>query len=562
MRSSRIALMSALGFAVALLGVSQTQAQETGPASSDAEYYSALRYLEQGWSADTVNWWYYLSQGTVFAPYEWFLALEQAEGQELFASPGNMSRMGFLVDPPHPEYNPDGLPVGFAKRELAADTCWPGNWVGFACASCHTGQVNYRGYQIRIEGGAAHHDIEVFQSQFGAAINALSSESKFARFARRVLGRGVGGSPAALGDAFRCYAAKAGKSRSFFEAALADSSQLPTASGFGRLDAHERGLNLFLAGPLGEARNFVPETAPVSFPAIWDTPYFDWVLYNASVRQPLARNVVEALGVQAPIDHSTVFTDRLVHGVNLDNIAAGQKAMMDMTSPLWPEEILGPIDQALAAQGATIYQGQCGECHALIDRVEHAPPGGYVEGADHRIAIPTFPLDAIGTDPRQAVTFATRMVDLSKIGGPAQISSFQAGQTVTEKIVSQWIAQSPENAALAEMVNQGRPNELRGELVYRARPLNGTWATAPYLHNGSVANLQELLTPAARRAKVLYMGNWDFDPVRVGYEASSPFLGASILDTRLPGNSNAGHEFGTALGDADKAALIEYLKTL
>ena len=58
------------------------------------------------------------------------------------------------------------------------------------------------------------------------------------------------------------------------------------------------------------------------------------------------------------------------------------------------------------------------------------------------------------------------------------------------------------------------------------------------------------------------MGNWDFDPVRVGYEASSPFVGASILDTRLPGNSNAGHEFGTDLSDADRAALIEYLKTL
>jgi hypothetical protein len=58
------------------------------------------------------------------------------------------------------------------------------------------------------------------------------------------------------------------------------------------------------------------------------------------------------------------------------------------------------------------------------------------------------------------------------------------------------------------------------------------------------------------------MGNWDFDPVRVGYETSSPFLGGSVLDTRLPGNSNAGHEFGTELNDADRAALIEYLKTL
>jgi mono/diheme cytochrome c family protein len=566
MRRSPIALIGILALSTGLWG-GGTDRSAAADIPTDDAYYSALNYLEQGWSVDTANWWYFLSQGTVFVPYDWFLALEQAKGQELLASPGNMSRLGFLVDPPHPEYNPDGLPVGFAKRELALDkgvyACWQGDWVGFGCAACHTGQVNYRGHQIRIEGGAAHHDIEAFQTQFGEALGALaSSETKFTRFAGRLLSKGIGGTPQALQKAFSCFASEVGKSRSFFETAQSGATELPTASGFGRLDAHERGLNLFLAGPpVLEARNYVPETAPVSFPAIWDTPYFDWVLYNASIRQPLARNIVEALGVQAPIDHSTIFTETLVHSVNVDNIAAGQKSMMDLMSPPWPEQILGAINQDLAAQGRTIYEAQCAGCHAVIDRATHASLGES-NGASSEIAIPTFPLEAIGTDPRQAVTFANRKVDLSKIGGPAEISSFAAGQAVTEKIVSQWIAESPENAALADEVNQGRANEFRGELRYRARPLNGIWATAPYLHNGSVANLEELLIPAARRSKVLYMGNWDFDPVRVGYESSSPFIGASILDTRLPGNSNAGHEFGTDPSPADRAALIEYLKTL
>ena len=118
-----------------------------------------------------------------------------------------------------------------------------------------------------------------------------------------------------------------------------------------------------------------------------------------------------------------------------------------------------------------------------------------------------------------------------KVGGPAQIPSFQAAQAVTKKIVSQWIAESPENAQLAAEVNQGRPNEFRALLEYRARPLNGIWATAPYLHNGSVPNLREMLTPAAQRSKIFYMGNWDFDPVTVGYETSSNFSGATLLDT-------------------------------
>ena len=575
MKRSRIAVIAALGFAAGLLGhpddTGRSNAEETGKTSADEAYSGAVRYLDQGWSADTVSWWNFASQGTVFAPYEWLLALEQAEGQELFSAPGHMSRLGFLVSPPNPEYNPDGLPVGFAKRELALDrgiyACWKGNWVGFGCAACHTGQVNYRGYQIRIEGGAAHHDIEAFQAQFGEAINALaSSETKFARFARQLLGKGVGGTPEALAGAFRCYAENLRKNRSFFEAAQAGASELPTASGFGRLDAHERGVNLFLAAPLGEARNYVPETAPVSFPAIWDTPYFDWVLYNAAIRQPLARNVIEALGVQAPIDPATIFTDQVIHGVNVGNIAKGQRAVMDLMSPQWPEDILGPINKEMATRGAEVYQDQCAGCHAVIDRTAHAPSGATANGADYKIEIPTIPLDKIGTDPRQAATFAERTVNLSKIGGPAEIPSFQAGQVVTEKIVNQWIEESDENAKLAAEVDQGRPNEFRGkvggDLVYRVRPLNGIWATAPYLHNGSVPNLVELLMPASRRSKVLYMGNWDFDPVRVGYETGSPFPGASILDTRLPGNSNAGHELGTGISDADKAALIEYLKTL
>ena len=97
---------------------------------------------------------------------------------------------------------------------------------------------------------------------------------------------------------------------------------------------------------------------------------------------------------------------------------------------------------------------------------------------------------------------------------------------------------------------------------YRARPLNGFWATAPYLHNGSVPDLVELLKPAAERPATFYVGNWEFDPERLGFEWASPFPGAFAFDTSLPGNSNAGHDYGTDLSAEDQRALIEYLKTL
>ena len=89
----------------------------------------------------------------------------------------------------------------------------------------------------------------------------------------------------------------------------------------------------------------------MSYPALWDTPYFDWVLYNASIRQPLARNVIEALGVGAPIDPSTMLSDKIVHGVLMDNVVAIHRSLTKLGSPRWSEDILGKIDLDKARQG-------------------------------------------------------------------------------------------------------------------------------------------------------------------------------------------------------------------
>jgi len=99
---------------------------------------------------------------------------------------------------------------------------------------------------------------------------------------------------------------------------------------------------------------------------------------------------------------------------------------------------------------------------------------------------------------------------------------------------------------------------------YKARPLNGIWATAPYLHNGSVRTMRQLLLPASKRQKTFKVGSTEFDPNDIGFVDE----GAFTLDTSRPGNSNAGHDgpvYGNAELEADKDqmnALLEYLKTL
>jgi hypothetical protein len=102
---------------------------------------------------------------------------------------------------------------------------------------------------------------------------------------------------------------------------------------------------------------------------------------------------------------------------------------------------------------------------------------------------------------------------------------------------------------------------------YANMPLDGLWLRAPYLHNGSVPTLRDLLEPAAARPRLFYRGNDVYDPVRVGFVSDRAEQGGRKffpLDVSLPGNSNAGHEgarYGTELAPADKDALVEYLKT-
>ena len=115
--------------------------------------------------------------------------------------------------------------------------------------------------------------------------------------------------------------------------------------------------------------------------------------------------------------------------------------------------------------------------------------------------------------------------------------------------------------------------------VYKGRPLNGIWATAPYLHSGSVPNLWELLKAGKDRVKTFSVGSREFDPIYVGFKSDPALPGAFVFRTvdgdgkPIPGNGNYGHEYGTgravvdsgdglpALSDKERWDLLEYLKS-
>jgi hypothetical protein len=117
-----------------------------------------------------------------------------------------------------------------------------------------------------------------------------------------------------------------------------------------------------------------------------------------------------------------------------------------------------------------------------------------------------------------------------------------------------------------------RRNRFRAPLAYPARPMGGYWATAPFLHNGSVPSLYQLLSPANQRSEKFYTGNLEFDPIHVGY-VSEKFRGGFLFDTRTDGNGNGGHELrdaakgtpgviGPALTRDQRLDIIEYMKVI
>src|SRR5436309_1201314 len=141
--------------------------------------------LNQGWSEADQDFFWYGSQGSRLLPYDWFLALEQTSSSELFRSEPSLGRFRFLLARSS-SANPDGLPVGFA---LDHDKKTGERWVGWTCALCHTGQIEYKGTALRIDGGPMIADPTTFQDALVDALRKTQTDdAKFDRFAHKVLG--------------------------------------------------------------------------------------------------------------------------------------------------------------------------------------------------------------------------------------------------------------------------------------------------------------------------------------------------------------------------------------
>ena len=585
-------------------------------------------------------------------PYIWFLALQRPEislfSTRYLRDEEYLRRFGFIPSPDiktlrqgasqygydgavdtgagkadrdraskYPE-NPYALPVGFAVMK-AGDDPESGKpyaeQLGFTCAACHTGHVEYKNVSLRFDGGPAMVNLGEVERAVGLAIGyTLRIPFRFGRFADKVeeLSKELGQPPPdrkQLKKDLKTAFARIKAEKVAGDAVLARDKVGHLDEGFGRLDALNRiGNQVFFTNflrldaaeqkdvmPNYLAGNFAAHSAPVSFPPIWSTPWFDWAQYDASVRNPLVRNAGEALGVNAKINLTAHAGDRPLYRSSVEllninwfeNLLAGPapfpaKEFAGLQAPKWNHAAAKfpgdpdwkPLDENLRDEGRVLYQRYCVECHRgpmSDDKFDTAWPGDLFwrpqnwrdTGGKHELIVVQKSVEAMGTDRQQSRVLIERRVNLPEsLGlvpsehlnspGSCGLSASETPTTdpktisvpfvlalmaVVDKTITQWFKDNPKHAHLEPEMRtprrncqntnvfrsvrrvgapEGSPAEMSVVNQYRARPLDGVWATAPYLHNGSVPTLQDMLTPQADRPKKFCVGNRQFNPVKVG----------------------------------------------
>jgi hypothetical protein len=370
--------------------------------------------------------------------------------------------------------------------------------------------------------------------------------------------------------------------RAWWDARIIRSKGL-TPHGPSRTDALTIIANEITCLSLKIPENCYPAVAPNQFPFLWDTPDFEWVQYNSSVHSPLGRNVGEVTGVYAEME---IFPDGSISSsANINNLYDLEELLKELHAPAWPEHIFGKIDTALADQGEVIFTDKCVSCHTEDPQPRSEPNKFKMTFAKVNFDTPLCVLNPdpsscvlnlnLNTDPTAAVSFAThrafpgdflpqvvargvevgldrkvRMAELLNISGSTFITEFFTKNNILAPELYKYLG-----------YRESRSPTVAQLTTYKARPLNGVAFTAPYLHNGSVASIYELLLPTAERLKMFYVGSKRFDPVQLGFSTKRE-PNTVLLDTTALGNGNSGHEFGTDLSHDDRMAVIEYIKTL
>jgi hypothetical protein len=464
-------------------------------------------------------------------PY-WIVVVLPRIFDDLLPGPGGYASLGL----PWPEGSE--LPVGFSKKTVGFDR------VGFNCALCHATQYRVRPDDVPTivaAGGSNTADIQGLLEFFSKAAN----DSRFS--AETIMTQIDIAYPLGFVDRMMYKYLFIPITRKRLAEQGADFAWADERPRWG--PGRDAPMNLTKFNFLQLPHDSTVDNT--DFPSIWalrtrvqegrtwpeddysltadwsnlPTPPARLMLMNLDGATTSFRSVLydSALGLQA--ENTDFFRQRM---------ADLEAWLLDLPAPRFPL----PVDTALARAGEPVFEQRCASCHA--------------SGRDNRLGT-VIPHAEIGTDEARSVAWTREAAD----------SANRAVRNLAD------ISRTP----------MGKP-DVPG---YIALQLDGIWLRGPYLHNGSVPTVRALLEPPARRPAVFYRGYDVLDGRNLGFVSRRcatdreglPMDTTTVdqqwscmppgrgwrYDTAERGNGNGGHVYGTDLSDAEKRALVEFLKT-
>lgn len=590
------------------LSLAPTLAQAPQPKSSSHGFAGAMApttrvYADQGpaWTEAKRTLWDNVDQGSQLIPLAWFEALKQDDGKPFLD--GSLARYGFLPNTAPDHYH--NLPIGFTNVPSSR-----GQMVGISCAACHERELTVGKTTWRVDGGPSFNDFMPFAVDLDRAVTRVHDDpATYDAFAKSVLGAKAGDADAQaiLRADFDLWWLR-------FHTFIAKSIPRDHAWGPARMDAISLIYNRLAGLDVGPPPTYlIPENmevgnAPVRYPFLWNAyrqAMTQWTGFAANGNQfyGLTRNLGEEYGVFGTFHpQATTATFTILNRNYLIDNSANLKGLVvaeDLTKSIGPPKWPWAVDAALAKRGEAIFErpgdAGCVSCHGVVEGTS----------AQHVANTWATPVVDVGTD-RQAWHVIDRTFKTGSMRG-ATLQGLVPPMKETDSIINlvrasvvgaiaddekarpqveAQAAAAPDPAARLRKLSidtlglkaillksavqakfgfgpPGAPPLIQNG--YEARVLRGIWAAAPYLHNGSVPSLTELLKPAAQRVRSFELGP-EYDPQTVGLAATQPqtrfTLHTTGCDDIQSGDSNCGHEYGTHLPDEDKRALLEYLKTL
>ena len=399
------------------------------------------------------------------------------------------------------------LPVGLSRRE------WRGvEMVWFNCAACHTGSYRERkeAPRVVVPGMPANtFDMQaLLRFLFNAAVDERFSPERLIP-AMELVGANL---DAIDRFVYRHFLIPRARERLLrLRSRLSPLMARQPAWGQGRSDLFNVARALLLDRPM---TSLTPEEAlaTADFAALW-------------TQGPRAAMTLHWDGNNNAADERNLFAARVLgataESLDVPAMERVKQYLSDLRAPSNPH--LDRIEPAQAERGHAIYREQCADCHGSWQ-------GTYAFEGERLGAIE--PIEQIGSDPARFLAFTEDLADqLNALPGTPR----------------------------------GKPmRHFRKTRGYANLPLDGLWLRAPYLHNGSVPTLRDLLRPPAQRPKHFFRGNNVLDFENGGFLAGPCDPGTTYqfffcYDSEAPGNGNGGHLYGTALAEEDKRALLAYL---